>query len=1504
MSLGTGGRADKRGNQYENWFLARLLLKIVEENLKSIVVEPLSCEESICEFCVTNLDGSKTYYQCKASNGTREFWSVSDFGKYDLFPRVRELLEHDRNASFKFVSPLGYGELNNVCRSAKNELKENFVKSLSNQKQRKILADLEDAFQLNSKNNDEYETLLNILSRCEFVQYLYNSEVIDDFESRLNYFFYGSSAGNVRILLQNYINDEGLYGKTISSTDINSFLRKNEVQRRIMSNDPRILVRIDALNKDFDDSYHPFQNRFFNRQVTKEILKNIEGGCSVIIHGEAGYGKSGCLRELSKYLRESGIPYLAISLDSNVQGACADKYGEALGLSQSPVYSLGFLANDKGGVLILDQLDSIRWNAVNAGSMLSVCREMLNQVNTYNNYNNPGICVVVCVRTFDLENDDEIQSLLENETNSKWNKVKVDSLSDAEMIQLIGEDYYSIQSNRLKEILCNPAALFIWSKLKQKNLSEEFSTFFDLIQKWWKQILDGYTKVEKDGLRLEYIIKKFIDGMHHSHSVILPSLLFSGFDNEIEYLNSCGLLTITNRGVKLSHQSYLDAFLLRGDLNAIYTEGKSLLETVLSWNSQLPSDRYRFTALLQTISKNNPGMFASQISSLLDSDKLHLYFKGAVFEVIGQLKAPSENVLLIVDQYLRQAEWKQILLHSVFEHHPPFVKHLFSTCSDKLSTDQIISLLISIKYEAPDLVVEIVNDLLTKKRVNIETACSVIGNDITKEADSIFKLRLRLYCQDNQLLEQLHFIDLEECLPNRAVQLFLVILSNQEVLKKPIYLHKPAEMLTKLIQCRSMIAELFEPVCSAGETLSVGLTQSLDYSERFWLPKEHEQSVARSIVNVLKDAIYRRIPSDPNYIFSLINIAANYKNAVSNELSLFILKNLPADFSDSVFEYVLSDFDNNIVDCLSNERDYLGTFKEVLKYHSRFCSDDVFKQLESTIVQWHDDPLIVRHEYRQRFEMKNKWNHIVYYPAWGHLQKALLPYLDNSRTSDSTKQLICVLNRNAYVLSDRYHAGFSLGEGGIVTSSIHDHAEQLSDRSWLEIMRSNLAVDSFSCGFRESSHMMFARDLELCAAKNPERFAKLIYKMPDDAFSGYYEAIMRGIAKADASLYSFQRLCNVIGYVIKLDKKSFAKSILWTVDEKNKETWPHEIICYVRDIATGKIELEDDRAISDKKHFLENYLTEILNDAQSLAITVTGKQISKNNWLAEAFKKDAEKLCVDQRRTVIFAMCQCAAGYYAIDPEYSYNLLDRLVIKDPYVLFDRYAFWLAQKNISLLATRYFEALMILDIQKDNYVNKMVGKRICVIAILTKRDAVIQYLFTSDWSTETINEICSEAIEAFPYIEYRDMSMNILEHFIHVNGKQIEVMGNIFKDGYINLETDLSFVSEIISKTDSKKTVYAFAEYLKLQTISIKNTYHYLKLLASSLNYDTYEWEYRNVKEVLRQLIIQLLDYCREDERYRELCVDLLDEFYEKMLSVNIDVSDQHLVTNLSNAEAE
>ena len=208
MTFENGGISDKQGNAYENRYLARVLIRLLAEEITSVVVEPVGKYTDVCEFYITEKDGRKIYYQCKGSNGTNDHWRPSDLQRYDLFSRVQKLLRSDPNCKFCFVSPLYYDGLEDLCTRTKRypSAKDYLEHALSNEKLRRAFSACEKYFNLDRNDDGQLNELVSLLSRCEFIVQPNNSETVQDLDRWISVYFWGVP-GNTRVLLENYVND-------------------------------------------------------------------------------------------------------------------------------------------------------------------------------------------------------------------------------------------------------------------------------------------------------------------------------------------------------------------------------------------------------------------------------------------------------------------------------------------------------------------------------------------------------------------------------------------------------------------------------------------------------------------------------------------------------------------------------------------------------------------------------------------------------------------------------------------------------------------------------------------------------------------------------------------------------------------------------------------------------------------------------------------------------------------------------------------------------------------------------------------------------------------------------------------------------------------------------------------------------------------------------------------------------------------------------------------------
>jgi len=170
VSLEKGGRADKIGNQYENSFLAKLLIRLVEEQLISVIVEPLGEDGDGVEYVVETASGDRIFYQCKASNGIKDKWSPSDLNGLRIYEHAQKHILSGTNNYYHFISPIPYDSLDDLCdRARTNNSAKDFVNiQLSNNELKTAFKKCEKYFGLCSENQKELETLVHILAHCRF----------------------------------------------------------------------------------------------------------------------------------------------------------------------------------------------------------------------------------------------------------------------------------------------------------------------------------------------------------------------------------------------------------------------------------------------------------------------------------------------------------------------------------------------------------------------------------------------------------------------------------------------------------------------------------------------------------------------------------------------------------------------------------------------------------------------------------------------------------------------------------------------------------------------------------------------------------------------------------------------------------------------------------------------------------------------------------------------------------------------------------------------------------------------------------------------------------------------------------------------------------------------------------------------------------------------------------------------------------------------------------------
>lgn len=148
------------------------------------------------------------------------------------------------------------------------------------------------------------------------------------------------------------------------------------------------------------------------------------------------------------------------------------------------MHAIHYLSKNEKAVIILDQLDALRWTQANSSEALTVCMELIRQVKQLNYERKKKMIIVFACRTYDLENDNNIKQLFENKNLQKdeWKIVKVNTFSD-DMVKLVIGDNYDSLTSKLKKVLKIPSNLYIWQHLDKKENYNSCSTTSHLIEK-------------------------------------------------------------------------------------------------------------------------------------------------------------------------------------------------------------------------------------------------------------------------------------------------------------------------------------------------------------------------------------------------------------------------------------------------------------------------------------------------------------------------------------------------------------------------------------------------------------------------------------------------------------------------------------------------------------------------------------------------------------------------------------------------------------------------------------------------------------------------------------------------------------------------------------------------------------------------------------------------------------------------------------------------------------
>lgn len=1137
MAVEPGGRANKLGNEYERLWGVLQLLHVVGGEATSVLPEGLGPDEKGVDVWVRQTDGKRVAYQCKRENGTKGKWSIADLQREGILANARYQLDRGNEYRFAFVSSDPAPILSDLCERTErcnNDLaiyaKYSATTSAAHSKAFKQISGY---LGFDSANPHDQARIFDFLRRTEIVSFDRGRQAEKEVRAWARLTVEGdprtilSELGD--FLIKNIGNE--LYGD-----HIRKFLLEKEFQPRNLSGVPELFSSIERLQERFHRSFSLVGDKVISRPETMQVLNHLtsdENPRILCIHGRAGDGKSGLLYALTEKLDNKGTPFLPIRLDSLQPSKTPEYFGKHMcSLPSSPAACLKAVSGDRKAVLILDQLDAIRWASAHASEAWDVCEELIEEALACQN-----LSVIVACRTFDLDDDPRIKRW---KNQNKVTSIEIGELPGDEVRKVVsehGQNWNSFNS-RQRRLLQSPQCLYLWTVLQNSGKPFRFHTATDLMRAYWEDVRKNRiptlnVSVEDCNAMLEAVVSYMDD----RGKLTAPTTLASRLPKARDALVSLNALGVEEAGITFRHQSYFDFLIAEQIISGILAGKGSVMDWLLETNQSL-FRRDQLRQILALLRDQEGAIYEKTIRAIIERDDLRFHLKHLVLTLLGHCDPPTEAESDFIFELLELPEWHKHVVDQVLWNKPAWFEAM-----DRRGI--IEKWLGSENDEEIALAINMMQVISTKQGQRIATRLQKFERayspwperlaslfrfrDPAEEPRDLFALRLRLMRRGLSIHSTVDWKKLSQNDPKRCITLYKVsvsqLIDGYRDLQPPI-------SGDELPSSRSFRWPDVQHIVSAAEKVHLytwkGLTRCMT-NRRDFITSAIKQFHPYDDVETARMQNKLRLPATLLASAEIVGAAGKVLAAMRpgeffEELKV-TFNLLPVDFQRAAIRAMTAAPDDWSDVAIGWLCDHPGCFElgrgrgssrwlpasKVIERFSPVCSEKVFQRLEGMILAYRAPDLRSSFEWQSKSLRKNR----IVGNDFGRVQYVLLQAIPKKRLSSKAKSLLRQWDRK-FLLFPLYSGPRS--QGGWVTSPIPREAlPRVTDKQWLEIIKKDWSKRGArwkSMGadhVGEANHEQFARDMREMARWQPQRFAELAPRIPKEAYPGYLDAVVSAL---------------------------------------------------------------------------------------------------------------------------------------------------------------------------------------------------------------------------------------------------------------------------------------------------------------------------------------------------------------------------------------------------------
>jgi hypothetical protein len=361
-----------------------------------------------------------------------------------------------------------------------------------------------------------------------------------------------------------------------------------------------------------------------------------------VLKGNAGYGKSVILKNLVSDLQRQNIPIIALKADIRTVHSLSDlKAIFELEHSFRKVFQK-IVDEKRRLVIIIDQFDALSLSLSADRSALATYLDLIQTAVSIEN-----IRIVFACRTYDLNYDPMIKSIIVGDRQSKAKEVETEVLTN-EQVQTVMKQLQIVEplSNTLNELLKVPLHLDIFTEVYNDDLDiNQIETLEDLYKELWEQKIVDTNKLSQ--AELEAVLLKVAEKMSKRQEISIPKRLLEDEYTILKALYSKGLLKENDQKIQFFHQSFFDYVFAR-----YFIKQDMKLEDYVLNNHQGLFIRSQIAQVLTYLKNTKEFDYIKTNEVLLVDTKCRFHLKLLLTNLLSFETNPTAAQKRLVNQYI------------------------------------------------------------------------------------------------------------------------------------------------------------------------------------------------------------------------------------------------------------------------------------------------------------------------------------------------------------------------------------------------------------------------------------------------------------------------------------------------------------------------------------------------------------------------------------------------------------------------------------------------------------------------------------------------------------------------------------------------------------------------------------------------------------------------------------------------------------------------------------